>query len=321
MKAQYFPIERGVYEVAPGLRPLGTDFGNGGLDHKIFQIEPDFGRFRANKLECRKERLGKYRVERDLPAETAREATLFILRRLPQEWPDLFRLLENDEGFQLFCEHTGDRIRTDRDGHLLAFEGDVTPAPVETLDALSLQIAEDFALLARRDRVDRLAYLNLCSPSHWSAEDKIGMNFSDVHRPIPGIDRILRTADNMVEAMISKGPFVRFVWSFVTDDRLNHHPSAPEGWDQAAWKGRSFDGSLDNPFRLRIERQITHGLPTVESALFTIKVSFWTGLEIKEDATKKSQLLSALRSMTPESRVYKGVAHCFDELVAWLETP
>ncbi len=35
----YFPLGRGVYELAAGLKPLGTDFGNGAMDGRVFQID------------------------------------------------------------------------------------------------------------------------------------------------------------------------------------------------------------------------------------------------------------------------------------------
>jgi hypothetical protein len=104
----------------------------------------------------------------------------------------------------------------------------------------------------------------------------------------------------------------------VTDQRLNHHPQAPPDQDPQTWKGRSFDADQANPFFLRIERQITWGLPEAQASLFTIKLSFWSGLEIRADASKRDLLLGALESMSPATRRYKGVDACFDELTEWL---
>lgn len=118
--------------------------------------------------------------------------------------------------------------------------------------------------------------------------------------------------------MITKGPFVRFVWSFVTDTRLNHHIIAPEGIDQDEWKGRSFNIESPEPFYFRMERQVTYGFPEIQASLFTIRLHFIPGSEIKADEKMRTQLLSALYSMTPESRVYKGVAHCFEPLTQYL---
>ena len=129
---------------------------------------------------------------------------------------------------------------------------------------------------------------------------------------------MLRTSNAIVDAMIHKGPFVRFVWSFVTDTRLNHHPEAPPGVDPVFWKGRSFDANKEEPFYLRVERQVVYGLPEISSSVFTIRLSFWRASEICADPLKRQMLLGALESMTPESRQYKGVASCFDPLTKML---
>ena len=119
--------------------------------------------------------------------------------------------------------------------------------------------------------------------------------------------------------MIHKGPFVRFIWSFVTDKRLNHHPTPPPGADPVIWRGRTFNEFQYTPFYFRIERQVTYGFPEVEASLFTIGVTFLSGHEVRNNPHQRDQLISALESMTPESRVYKGVAGCFDQLIAWLK--
>ncbi|MFN8790392.1 MAG: heme-dependent oxidative N-demethylase subunit alpha family protein [Bdellovibrionales bacterium] len=318
---RYFPIDKGLYEVAPGLRPLGFDLGQGDFDKKIFQIDAQFSEFRKNKIASRKEKLGKYYATRDLRPAVEKAAVFFLIRRLPEESPEIFTL-EPGDAWTLLCRHTQDVIRVSHQGELLDYRSseDVGPQPTSALDALALQVPEDLALTSREGEKDWLSLLHLCSPSHWAAEDKIGLDFGAVHRPIPHIDKITRVSSQLVEAMIHKGPFVRFVWSFVTDQRLNHHPVAPPGWSQAEWKGRTFDLSQDCPFHFRVERQVIWGLPEVQASLFTIRISFWSGLEVKAHPVYRDQLLSALRSMSPESRVYKGVQHCFDDLVNWLQS-
>ncbi len=315
---RYFPLDRGLYEVAPGLFPLGYDFGNGENDKKIFQIENDFQHFRDNKIEGKKERLSKYLISRSLPDDVRSVAINWFLVRLATEWPQYFQLNSVGEQTKLMCSLTNESFVFDQLGNLEASNTSLHPEPNDALEALGFLIPEDFAILSRENQKDQISYLHLFSPSHWAAEDKIGLNFHDIHSSIPGSDRLVKASTNLVEAMIHKGPFVRFVWSFVTDERLNHHPVAPPGVDPVAWRGRSFDASRKNPFSLRIERQVTYGLPEVEAALFFIKISFWSGLEIKADSQKRNLLISALQSMTPESRVYKGVKDSCDDLISWL---
>ena len=298
--ARYFPITRGLYEVTPGLKPLGTDFGNGVMDSRVFQIDTDFPRFRANKLACRKDRLEKYFQQSDLSADTERALVEWLIDRFTTEYPNLFSIEAN----RLICRHTGASIDLSGGG---------------LLDALANQVAEDICLVCRDDSHDWLAAAHVCSPGHWSAQDKIGKPFTAIHQPVPGIESINRRADQFVDMMIHRGPFVRFAWGFGTDDRLNHHPQPPNGVDPDEWQGRIFDPQ--NPkFFLRVERQVMWGLPNANAAVFVIRVSHLSGDQIRSNPTESEQLISALKSMTAESRRYKGLEGSLDAVLAWLIT-
>jgi hypothetical protein len=114
------------------------------------------------------------------------------------------------------------------------------------------------------------------------------------------------------------GPQVRFVWGISGDDRLNHHPEPPPGIPREEWPRAPFRTG-GPPFHLRVERQVLWPLPEVGASLFAIRVSFWRAEEIAADPRKRELLRRGLLSMSPESRRYKGVDGCFDELVRWLE--
>jgi hypothetical protein len=319
--ARYFPIEKGVYEVAPGLKSLGTPMGNGAADSKMFQLDENFPIYRANKLAGRQERLSKYFVTHDYSADVSTAVNRFLVRRLCEESPEWFSWQERQDGGVLVCGLTNEAIELDSSYELKSVHG---PAYACALDALCSQFQEDLAICSKRaDGFDWLSALHLFSPSHWAAEDKIGKTFFQVHAPIPGIEKINRSAAALVDAMIYKGPYVRFVWGFGTDDRLNHHPHAPPGWDAAEWKGRSFRPEAvaegKSPFILRYERQVIHGLPEVSAAVFTIRVYFMGGEEIRRNPRERELLRSGLLSMNEESRGYKGVAQCMDQVIAWLD--
>lgn len=317
----YFPIEKPVYEVGPGLKIFGADCGSAEFDNKVFQIAEDFFDFRKNKLQARAENFSKYIVSDFLSPDVFNAVCDFIMVKLKLDYPNYF--LHDRESKIFKALHTQDEIHYDINYDLKKFISvqQVDPAPIDLLDALMLQVPEDISILQRKpDKQDYLAYLNLCSPSHWSAQDKIGKSFFQVHVPVASADKLLKASTNFVESMINRGPFVRFVWSFVTDTRLNHHPEAPPGWDEKTWKGRSFDISKESPFYFRVERQTVWGFPKIESSLFTIRLSFMTGKSIKNNPHQAKMLIGALQSMTPESRVYKGVDKCFDDLIHYLSS-
>lgn len=326
--ARYYPLEKGVYEVAPGLRTLGTPFGNGELDGKVFQLDREFAHYRKNKLECRAERLGKYFATHDLKPEVETAATRFLLRQLLKEYPALFEFQpspKTPEAGTLQCRLTGEKLELDFELRLVGMESTGSlpnPPYVSALDALCSQIQEDIAVLSTAEGRDWLSALHLCSPSHWAAEDKIGKDFIQVHLPVAGIDKINRAAQSFVDAMIRKGPYVRFVWGFGTDRQLNHHPTPPPGITHDVWRGRSFNrANTSSPFTLRVERQVTFGLPEVNAAMFMIRVYFIDGSLIKADPRERELLRTTLLSMNAESLAYKGLTASLPEILAWLDSP
>ncbi|WP_274378950.1 heme-dependent oxidative N-demethylase subunit alpha family protein [Deinococcus cavernae] len=99
--------------------------------------------------------------------------------------------------------------------------------PIGALDFLGLNVPEDLAVVARNASRDWLAAVHVLSPQHWNPLDKLGRDFVAVHEPVAGSEPMNRTAPRLVEAVISRGPFVRFAWGVSMGDRLDHHPNAP----------------------------------------------------------------------------------------------
>lgn len=322
--ARYFPLDKGIYEVAPGLRNFGMSFGNSAHDEHVFQLDLEFERYRANKIECRRENLGKYCLEHELAPEVAREVTRFMVGRLAMEHGEHFQQSHGPGGeFVLDCKLTGETLRFDGNHALIGASGGAVGAPpyVSAFDALCSQVQEDVAVMrADGEGKDWLAAIHLCAPGHWAAGDKIGKNFFSIHAPVADVERMNRAASALVDAMIRKGPYVRFVWGFATDRRLNHHPVPPPGVPVEQWRGRTWDPEARPPFLLRVERQVTWGLPEVNAAMFLIRVYYIDGNEIKANPAERALLRSGLLSMSEASRRYKGLDRCMDQVIGWLDT-
>lgn len=162
---------------------------------------------------------------------------------------------------------------------------------------VSMGIPED--LLVHRLSGDRdwLAAAHVCFPSGWHPREKIGATWEDIHRPVP-MD--LSSSLKIVRAMVGSGPFERFVWSVVYDDRYDFHPLRPRS-----------EFSLENPFVLvKVERQVTVPFPELGCCLFVLRQYLVRDYE--------SDLLAlAIEGMTPEQKRYKGLEGCSD-LVSWL---
>ena len=186
--ARYRPWLKGVYDVSPGLRPLGTDFGNGSLDSDLFQLDGDLARYQLNKAEAIGERKSKYVQEHKLSA-SVRESVLSLIRtHLKQDF--------------------------------------------SSLEDAAMRVAEDFAIVSTDRGRDWVSFLHLCSPSHWAAEERIGKSFFDIHRAVPEFERVNAVSTSLVQSMIRRGPFVRFVWESsqtidLTITRSRHRSGVP----------------------------------------------------------------------------------------------
>jgi hypothetical protein len=303
--ARYTPWTRGVYDVSPALRPFGSDFGNGEWDRRVFQLDGDAERLIGAKRAALRERRGKYVRGWRLSREVERAAIEFVTGRLVAEYPEEFSLA-SEEGGAAVLESAGRRW-------VLPATGPETDSPA--LDLLMRLVPEDLAIVRRHEGRNWIAYLHLCSPSHWAAEEKVGRSFFDTHTPIPGFERVNAVSEGLVNAMISKGPFVRFVWNVESDDRPNHHPEPPPGVDDAEWQGRDFSAGR---FWVRTERQVIWGLPQVDAAIFTIRVGFVPDDVVLADDALRASLRAAVESMSPEALRYKGLERGREDLLRLL---
>jgi dimethylamine monooxygenase subunit A len=313
---RYFPLANGRYEVKPGLFALGTDFGNGQADQQVFQFDQNFADYQSVKLRDRAERLEKYYQTCHYCDHLATAIARLILDRLSQEHPEYFHLQNLEGKFVLNCILTGEILHFDKALRLL-HHTPVNPPYASALDALAAQIQEDVVVICRANERDWLSAIHLCAPNYWSAEQKIGKTFAEIHAPVVGMERINQRSSAIVNILISHGAWVRFAWGLTTDTRLNHHPTPPPHIAQADWQGRCFD-PINPRLYLRIERQVIWGLPNLDAALFTIRTYFRNCQTL--DLEMREKLGMAIASMNPQSLAYKGLSESQQAILTWLKS-
>ena len=159
-----------------------------------------------------------------------------------------------------------------------------------TFSSIAMQIQEDIAIMRVKDEREWLAATHICFPSSWLPEDKIGRSFAEIHAPVPRIN--LSRGRKMVGAIINRGPFERFVWSPVFEDRINFHPRTPK---------KKFDPQNPTVF-VKVERQLTVGFPEHNAFLFVMRQ------HLIRDEIDNHALAESLKSMTEEQRIYKGIS-------------
>ena len=133
------------------------------------------------------------------------------------------------------------------------------------------------------------------------------------------MNRIRAASNRLVGAMISGSPTTRFTLGIEFDDDLNHYPRTKPAGDPLEARGRRFDAA-EQPLSLRIERQTTIGMPEENAALFLIRVHLCDFRIPRADRAHRDAVIAALRSMSPESREYKGVDGCLEDVIGFLNT-
>jgi dimethylamine monooxygenase subunit A len=297
--ALYVPFRHGRrYDVAPGLTRFRA--GESGADSKVFQFDRTWHDYHRAKLAVRQQHLNQHYCTSGLSADLRREVVQFIAQRLVAEHGYLFQRLESGE---LKCALTDETLALDADLQQHGYH--------DAFDALACQVQEDLAVISSQgDGRHWLSAAHVCFPNGWAPAEKVGGSFAAVHAPVAGMAEMNRRGDEFAKVMIGAADgLVRFAWGVTFDDELNHHPDRPR---------TPFNPAQPRAF-VRVERQTIWGLPHLGAALFTIRTYLYDVAAIRRDGRLRGALVSALRSMPAASRVYKGLANRFEELVSWIE--
>lgn len=259
----YFPVKPEPLRMQAGLLRFGTDFGNGEADQRFFprdETSPHYLAERARILNAHPAR-DAYAIASELDEICVDRAHAWLAETHRQEGhPDIAQLSRASVGREL---------------------------------------VEDFAVLRLDENgVDRTLWLNACFPSGWRPEQVIGQTFVGIHARIPAFEAVARKARSLVEAMVTRGPYVRFVWTISADDALDHHP---EQGQRLAWSDTTARGFL------RVERQTIAPLPLPETAgcVFLIRTYLYVFDELSSDC--RAILAAALEQMPQPIAQYKGL--------------
>jgi len=309
--AKYFPLINGKYEVKPSLFSLHHDFGNKIQDTLIFQIDQQFSQYRNNKLKARDEDLKKYFCTDNFSDSHQQYITQYLINRICHEYPDFFTFQKLNNQQLLTCKLTNEKLLLTNNYELIKSE----PTNYSnSFDAVMMQVQEDIAIITEDDHI---TCLHLMAPNFWSASDKIGKSFNEIHQHVAGIETIAKSSKSIINAMIYKGPYVRFAWGITTDNVLNHYPEQISNDSLNSESGREFNPKHPKLY-CRVERQTINGLPDINSALFTIRSYLY---DIDELSTLEIKcIINAINSMTKKQLEYKGLNVSKSAIIKWLTT-
>jgi hypothetical protein len=180
------------------------------------------------------------------------------------------------------------------------------------IDALALAVQEDLVILHNTEP-DTTELMQVCFPSHWNPAERIGQGLYELHHPVANNVQLLKASRRVAEAMSSKGPFVRYVWSLNSTDELSLNPALhtqgrkkPLGNDPSRWF-------------FRVERQTTLAFPDLQRSLFTIRIYIEPLLQTLQTPERKHILMQAVSSMDEALLRYKGLVNVKEVLLEYLK--
>jgi len=167
---------------------------------------------------------------------------------------------------------------------------------------LTLSLQEDFAVMVPDAAgLLRARVLSVCFPSGWCPAEKLDRSFSQLHEPVADAQDLMAAAPALSQAMCSKGPFVRYVWTIAGNGDRGRLPGV-DSFAHAA--------SIDDLW-FRCERQVTVPLAG-QASLFLIRVFVTPLRQAVPSAERWVTLQEALASMSPAMVAYKGLGRAIN---------
>jgi dimethylamine monooxygenase subunit A len=181
-------------------------------------------------------------------------------------------------------------------------------------DALALAVQEDLVIMKDDGDAGISELMHVCFPSHWNPGERVGQSLYGLHQPVANNELLLKASKNTLQAMVSKGPFIRFVWSFNSTSDLSQNPAFHT-------HGRKKPLSDDpSEWFFRVERQTTLPMPELQRSLFTIRI-FVAPLPSVLNDERRKRLQESVLSMTEQLLTYKGLITKKDVLLEYLQRP
>jgi hypothetical protein len=149
---------------------------------------------------------------------------------------------------------------------------------------MGYKIQEDVAIFHRSNK---LIALHVSFPSTWIPKEKIGMTFSAIHQPVPGMKKFLANEKKYVDMMVNADkPIIRYVWGEHFGYLLSPLEPVKEGIKI-----------------IHTERQTFIGMPEDDLGIFLIRKKVIPFL----DTNREFQIWYAnqIKSMSEEQKQYK----------------
>lgn len=193
------------------------------------------------------------------------------------------------------------------DTHTFIF-GDEASLPCQPLDFIGRHVQEDLILMMQRDGDLFLDAGQLCFPANWSLAFNAGMNFKEIHRPIPEFkeegldDRIL----TFLLRMEAGDPWVRRNWSLMAGNRLDTSLETFNQWGRD--RRRVTKDNTGEFVHFRVEVQKLFRMPGSNGILFTIHTHLLSLETFASNPEWLHQFFQILKELPEHISEYKGIS-------------
>ncbi|MHC0036381.1 heme-dependent oxidative N-demethylase family protein [Pseudoneobacillus sp. C159] len=303
---QTFPYpfsESNVYRYSNNSAPL--------LNHHVIDVTEHY----LDEIHLKKELLRKFhsRCYQSTPhtLEAQWEVVALIIDDLISRYSEQFQLEKNGNHWT-FSNTKTNEVAT------FTF-GDETSLELEPLDFIGRHVQEDLIIMMQRDGDLFLDAGQLCFPANWSLYFNLGMNFKEIHAPIPGFQT--NHLDNRILQFLMRietgTPWGRKNWGLSAGNRLDTSLETFSEWGQLRKEvTKENAGQL---VHFRVEDQKLFRLPKSNAILFTIHSHVLPLEKFIKHSPWLQQFYTILQEL-PESIVdYKGLSLYRNQVLEYLE--
>ena len=182
------------------------------------------------------------------------------------------------------------------------------------LDLAGRLVQEDLLLLQPSPSGYILAAASLCFPLRWRLSEKIGRNLAQIHAPVPGYEKKLKSpVDGLFERLKFEHPSWRMNWSIVDTPELFLPPSQTTDLDTTINKENAGEKLF-----LRRERQTLRRLSHSQDILFTVHSYVDPLKSFENDPSMAAKLAQAIQQIPTEMQSYKNLLPIREALLGYL---
>jgi len=242
------------------------------------------------------------------------ETVEVVLNDLVKHDPQNFSLQKENARWQFINKKLNENFSFEFDPDSYRDENSL---PVAPLDFVGRQVQEDLILLNNKNEV---VAGQLCFPSGWALQEKIGEHFLEVHAPLPSVtNSMIQSANKFIEKIPVGKSFSRNNWGFRLGNELDLSSKHSLAYRESlkAIPQLSQEEFGEKIF-LRVEHQTLTRLPKSNFILFTIHTynSSLKDETVSQERTKT--MLSFLKDVPAELIEYKVLTPIYDKLIEYL---